>query len=71
LFYLTFLSYSFLLFTEKVAFSSTISPAHSHSHDDNLKNNSDEEEEVLKNVVSTKGKFASFLQIRNSIINII
>ncbi len=27
--------------------------------------NEDEEEEIIKNVVSAKGKFASFLQIRN------
>jgi len=32
--------------------------------------NLDEDEEVIKNVISTKGKFASFLQIRNSKSNI-
>ncbi len=38
-----------------------------HHHYDDVENDSDVEEEVLKNVVSTKGKFASFLQVRNSI----
>lgn len=34
-----------------------------HIHEDQV--DDDENEEVFKNVVSTKGKFASFMQIRN------
>lgn len=53
--------------------------AHGHDHEhgeDNHSQNSEEsedsdaEEEVIKNVVSTKGKFGSFLQISNSKINL-
>ena len=85
-FFISFLSYSFMLFVEKVCFSFTslipiindIEPhghAHQHNeidsghlpsehiHEDQADN--DENEEVFKNVVSTKGKFASFMQIRN------
>ena len=82
-FFLTFLSYSMMLFFEKILFNSqSLIPmnyeenAHGHSHgfhelkdvDEPEVANSDEEEEIMKNVVSTKGKFASFLGIRNSIL---
>jgi ABC-type nickel/cobalt efflux system permease component RcnA len=69
-FFLSFFVYSFLLFSEKVLLSSSIKQPHIHDHEhhyDEVENDSDVEEEVLKNVVSTKGKFASFLQVRNSI----
>ena len=40
-----------------------------HDHDGHIEPikdiDEDEEEDVIKNVVSTKGKFASFLQLRN------
>jgi hypothetical protein len=73
-FFISFLIYSFLLFSEKVLLSKSInSDSHAHDHHkeeqhnyDDVENDSDVEEEVLKNVVSTKGKFASFLQVRNS-----
>ncbi len=38
---------------------------HDHSHQENLEKEDDEEEEAIKNVVSAKGKFASFLGLRN------
>jgi hypothetical protein len=38
---------------------------HDHAHQENLENQDDEEEEAIKNVVSAKGKFASFLGLRN------
>lgn len=59
---------------------------HGHGHDDDVKmltddkkspilpeddEDSDEDEEAFKNVVSAKGKFASFLQIRNCNIKLI
>jgi hypothetical protein len=71
-FFISFFIYSFLLFSEKVLMSRSIQQPHipddnHHHHYDDVENDSDVEEEVLKNVVSTKGKFASFLQVRNSI----
>jgi hypothetical protein len=84
-FFISFLAYSFMLFVEKVCFSSTslipilndVEP-HGHSHNDERHSSmhssdhenqdevtEDENEETFKNVVSTKGKFASFMQIRN------
>lgn len=40
-----------------------------HDHEEHIEPmkdfDEDEEEDVIKNVVSTKGKFASFLQLRN------
>lgn len=74
-FFFTFLSYSCLLLLEKVCFNtSMIIPLDLNeeqgraSHIEPMQNlDEDEEEEIIRNVVSTKGKFASFLQIRNSI----
>lgn len=77
-FFVAFAAYSFLLLIEKVAFSATsLLPAQDiHSHGDQLNDvnvdsqgDSDEDEETLKNVITTKGKFASFLQIRNCNVN--
>lgn len=73
-FFFSFLSYSCLLLLEKVCFNtSMIIPLDLSEEQGNesliepLENlDQDEEEEIIKNVVSTKGKFASFLQIRNS-----
>jgi hypothetical protein len=68
-FFVSFFIYSFLLFSEKVILSKSVQLPEIHDHDhhhyDDVENDSDIEEEVLKNVVSTKGKFASFLQVRN------
>jgi len=75
-FFFSFLSYSILLLLEKVCFNtSMIIPLDLNEEQgkdsiieplDDLEDR-DQEEEIMKNVVSTKGKFASFLQIRNSI----
>lgn len=100
---LAFLSYSLILYLEKVAFNSHSLIAHTHNHldngivendlneplleknangkvyhdcthnlyenDANLKYNSDEEigqdEQIIRNVVSSKGQFSSLLQSRN------
>ena len=104
---LAFLSYSFILYLEKVAFNSHVLIAHTHKHDnndieennlnepllgntdkdkvyhdcnlyekgndninnENLKNSSDEEigqdEQIIRNVVSSKGQFSSLLHSRN------
>ena len=107
---LAFLSYSFILYLEKVAFNSHALIAHTHTlkndkneveennlnepllgnndkdkvfHDcnlyengnnnmsnSNLKNNSEDEEigqdeQIIKNIVSSKGQFSSLLQSRN------
>ena len=104
---LAFLSYSFILYLEKVAFNSHALIAHTHKHDkndieennlnepllgntdkdkvyhdcnlyekgndninnENLKNSSDEEigqdEQIIRNVVSSKGQFSSLLHSRN------
>jgi zinc transporter ZupT len=97
-FFLTFASYSLILFVEKIAFDSHSliehdhgeeGHAHDHAHNEELKSHksekkalgekliskdgsesedSDEEEEALKNVVSSRGKFASFMQMRNSMV---
>lgn len=98
-FFVSFFAYSFMLFVEKVLFSTPSlihgisgEAAHSHNHEDHnharnlileegksdkniqLKSvdhgnaedaDSDEDEEAFKNVVSAKGKFASFLGMRN------
>ena len=66
-----------MLFLEKVLFSSqSLIPmvsgdGHGHSHGDEInhdhvEDDKDEDEEAFKNVVSSKGKFASFLGLRNS-----
>lgn len=82
-YFIVFISYSFLLFVEKILFNSqSLIPmmndghghGHGHGHDEDKKSqdsfsdseDSDEEEEAMKNVVSAKGKFASFLGVRNS-----
>lgn len=100
---LAFLSYSLILYLEKVAFNSHSLIAHTHNNldngivendlneplleknangkvyhdcthnlyenDANLKYNSDEEigqdEQIIRNVVSSKGQFSSLLQSRN------
>jgi zinc transporter 1/2/3 len=104
---LAFLSYSLILYIEKVAFNSHALIAHTHKHDkndieennlnepllgntdkdkvyhdcnlyekgndninnENLKNSSDEEigqdEQIIRNVVSSKGQFSSLLHSRN------
>ena len=100
---LAFLSYSLILYLEKVVFNSQALIAHTHNHldngivendlneplleknkngkvyhdcthnlyenDTNSKNNSDEEigqeEQIIRNVVSSKGQFSSVLQSRN------
>ncbi len=109
-YFFVFLSYSLILFVEKIAFDSHALIEHDHDHGghshDNGKhshdhenqeetelrsskqkddsglgqnllareeNNEDEsdsdvEEEALKNVVSSRGKFASFMQMRNSLL---
>jgi hypothetical protein len=49
---------------------------HGHAHDDEIKaepqlgeeEDPDEEEEAFKNAVSTRGKYASFMQLRNCMI---
>lgn len=88
--FIVFISYSFMLFIEKVCFSTqSLIPmlneggnhGHHHEHDEErshsshgliqgkeeeVESDSDEDEEAFKNVVGAKGKFASFLQIRNS-----
>lgn len=89
-----FLSYSLILFVEKIAFDSHSLIEHEHDHGGHghhhneeeieMKNNlkksehkhdedddedSDLEEEALKNVISSKGKFASFLYVRNQNLN--
>jgi hypothetical protein len=79
-FFLAFATYSFLLFFEKVAFNMNSiipddgQPHHHHHHEEEKdgegdrkevkEDSEDEDEEVFKNVVSTRGKFASFMQIR-------
>lgn len=78
-FFYCFLSYSFLLLVEKVCFNTSMiipldvsDKTGKDSHIESLPNidyDSDEEEDIIKNIVSTKGKFASFLQIRNSRLN--
>lgn len=78
-FFICFGAYSFMLLMEKVLFSSqSLIPmvsgdgGHGHSHGEDQNNHShdenekDEDEEAFKNVVSAKGKFASFLGLRNS-----
>ena len=101
---LAFLSYSLILYLEKVAFNSHSLIAHTHTHiqgdieennlkeslldnnekdkvfhdcthnlfeeNNNLKNSSDDEEigndeQIIRNVVSSKGQFSSLLQSRN------
>lgn len=79
-YFIAFFAYGFMLLIEKIAFSSqSLIPmlngaeAHGHVHlneeeihsHHSSQENTDEEEEAIKNVVSTKGKFASFLQIKN------
>ena len=102
-FFVTFFAYSFMLFVEKVLFSTpSLIPLvsgeghpHGHDHGDHSGHNhdepietehkelksidhgkdgeedSDEDEEAFKNVVSAKGKFASFLGMRNCKKNLI
>jgi isochorismate synthase EntC len=104
---LAFLSYSLILYLEKVAFNSHSLIAHTHNNlnddlaekglneplldkeknknendevyhdcthnlyenDSNIKNSSDEEigqdEQIIRNIVSSKGQFSSLLQSRN------
>ena len=73
---LAFLSYSLILYLEKVAFNSHALIAHTHKNDGNeennlnLKNSSEDEEigqdeQIIRNVVSSKGQFSSLLQSRN------
>ena len=91
---LAFLSYSFILYLEKVVFNSHSLMAHIHIHkiegleknnlkehflannennnneiNSNMNNNEDEEigqdEQIIKNAVSSKRKFSSSLQSRN------
>jgi hypothetical protein len=75
-FFIAFATYSFLLFFEKVAFNINAIipddglPHHHHEEEKEgevnqvKEDSSDEDEEVFKNVVSTRGKFASFMQVR-------
>jgi hypothetical protein len=74
-FYISFASYALLLFIEKVAFTKMMNRQNPGNIDDTLSImsdsvdihiDSDEEEEVIKDALSTKGRLASFLQNRNS-----
>lgn len=77
--FLCFFTYAFLLLIEKIIFNTSfIVPKDLNEFQgipefDKLEANynikkeaAEEEEEIIKNTISTKGKFASFLQIRNS-----
>ena len=70
-FFFCFFSYAFLLLVEKIFFNTSMIIPIDLNEDQGIsgfdnKESNDEEEETIKNIVSAKGKFASFLQIRNS-----
>lgn len=78
---LMWFSYSFLLFFEKVAFNAVKLDPHSHAHSHGNKHDSQQnllkhpyeykddqnlEEETIRNVISNKGRLASFIHRQSS-----
>ncbi len=71
-FYITFLSYAMLLFIEKIAFTKMMTPQNPANIDDSVSMTdsftsqveSDDDEEIVKDAISNKGRLASFLQTR-------